>query len=128
MIARKLGNRAASRCGAWLAVLAIVIQSWLPLVDAALHRNAGGPPDGGVTAAAAHDHAATVTKLPPAHASHDCPICEFMAGFGSYVPPTPARVPTSPLANVFAVWPTAPPAMRAADGSAAQPRAPPTLV
>ena len=118
------------RVGAWLAVLALAIQSALPLADAALHEAFSIPSDADVTVAAPLDTSAveTVSKQAPAHHVHACPICAFITTVGSFTPPVPTQAVTPVSAPHFAIWPTAPPAPVATAASAAQPRAPPALI
>ena len=122
------GPRRAEGLGAWLAVIALLIQSWLPLADAAFHRYLGTAETRAGVAGVEPGHRVAAAKQQPAHASHDCPICQFIQALGSFSPPVaaPSAPPMPPLA--FAVWPTAPPVVRAATATAAQPRAPPALI
>jgi hypothetical protein len=128
-IDRKRPSRAARQRGTWLAIVAILVQSWLPLADAAFHRYADAT---GLRAPVAQvdpgHRVVAASKQLPAHLAHDCPICQFIQTLGSFSPPALAA-PLAPAPRLaFAVWPTAPPVVRAADASAAQPRAPPALI
>jgi hypothetical protein len=118
--------------GTWLAVLALLIQTALPLADAAVHATFNVAGDGetdGVTAATAAGGAIErLSKQAPAHATDACPICQFISAVGSFSPPSPARPPEPAPANLFAVWPTAPPAARSAHATPGQPRAPPAAI
>ena len=121
------------RIGAWLAVLALLIQSALPLADAAFHAASSAPGNNDIvtlaTASAAPDDAiASVSKQAPADLDHACPICQFISTLGSFSPPTAAQnIMRAPVDRV-AAWPTAPPAARSTDTGTAQPRAPPALI
>jgi hypothetical protein len=126
-------RRVIGRVGTWLAVLALLIQNALPLADAALHRALAMPGDDDMVWAAATPVAAgaaiaSVSQQAPAHLAHDCPICQFISTLGSFSPPTAARAAAPTPVDRFAVWPTAPPAVRSTDTAAAQPRAPPALI
>lgn len=125
-----MSDRFGRRLGVWLAVLALAIQSLLPLADAALHEAFSIASDTDFVVAAAHDAGTvdTVSKPAPAQLAHACPVCEFMTTLGSFTPPTPARAIAPAPAPRFAIWPIAPPAPRAASAAAAQPRAPPALI
>jgi hypothetical protein len=121
--------RPAHRLGVWLAITALLIQSWLPLADAALHHHwRVADATASLAAFGPDDHATALTQQPPAHAPHDCPICEFIASLGSFSPPTAVDASAPTFVRAFAIWPTAPPAVRVARAFAAQPRAPPTLI
>ena len=126
-------RRFVGRVGVWLAATALLIQSALPLADAAFHAafSVTGDDDGFRVAAAPAvpgDALESISKQAPVHLAHDCPICQFISTLGSFAPPTVARAATPTPVDRFAVWPTAPPAVRLADASAAQPRAPPALI
>jgi hypothetical protein len=123
-------RRAIGRIGTWLGVLALLIQCALPLADAALHAALGVPGDDDFVrvAAAPGDAIVAVSKPAPAHVAHACPICQFISALGSFTPPPPAHSAAPAPVDRFAVWPTAPPAARATDTTAAQPRAPPALI
>jgi hypothetical protein len=125
-------RRDARSLGASLAILALLIQSVLPLADAALHATFNIAADGVYRAAAAPASPVgtieALSKQAPAATAHDCPICQFISSVGSFSPPAPARAPEPAPVNLFAVWPTAPPAARSADATAAQPRAPPAAI
>ena len=119
--------------GVYLALLALLIQSALPLADAAFHAalSTAGEDDTDRVAAAhvAPGDAITIISNPaPAHLAHACPICQFISSLGGFAPPIPARAVAPVWAPRFAVWPAAPPARRSAAASAAQPRAPPVLI
>jgi hypothetical protein len=131
---RPLARRAViGRVGAWLGVLALVIQSALPLADAAFHAALTTAGDDHVvrlaaSPAAPDDAIASVSKPAPAHLDHACPICQFISALGSFSPPAAARTAVpAPVVRV-AAWPTAPPAARSTATAAAQPRAPPALI
>ncbi|MBV8167047.1 MAG: hypothetical protein JO021_09665 [Alphaproteobacteria bacterium] len=110
--------------GVWLALCALVIQSLLPLFDAPLHRAVSRGPVAVVASAAT----VTLAEHQPAHAGHDCAICQFMASLGSFTPPLPARM----LPPLDAVAVVALPGSRLVAhrpvARAAQPRAPPSLI
>jgi len=117
----------------WLAVLALVIQNLLPIADAVLHAALAIPSDDHVVvlaASAPHDGstATTIAKQMPAHIGHACPICEFMTTLGSFTPPLAKRAIPPAAVDRFAVWPLAPPALRRAALTTAQPRAPPAVI
>ena len=121
----------ARRCGAWVALLALLIQTWLPLIDAAFHRyveTADAPAaHGGVTAAEPTALMVTVSQPQPTPAPHDCPICEFIVLLGNYAPPsTISAAPPAHHASVV-VRPMLSRFIRSADAWSAQPRAPPDL-
>jgi len=126
-------RRIIGRIGAWLAVLALLIQSALPLVDAAFHAALTTAGDDHVVRLAAApsapgDAIASVSKQAPAHLDHACPICQFISSLGSFSPPAAPRAAAPMPVDRAAVWPTAPPAARSATTAAAQPRAPPALI
>jgi hypothetical protein len=125
-------RRIVVRLGAWLAILALLIQNGLPLADAAFHAALAMGDEGGITAASAQTDTgnaiAAVSKQSPAHLAHDCPICEFITALGSFTPPTVTHAAAPLSIDRFAIWPTAPPRVRSADRSNAQPRAPPALI
>jgi hypothetical protein len=117
------------RLGTWLAIAAILIQGMLPLVDAAIHATFGITDVDIAVAAPLDPHAVdAISKQTPAHLVHACPICQFITSLGSFTPPSPARATAPVSAPRFAIWPAAPPALRSAAASAAQPRAPPVLI
>jgi hypothetical protein len=114
--------------GRWLALLALLIQSGLPLAHAALHEHvrAVAALDDAIVAAPT-DAAAAVSQPQPAHASHVCPVCQFILALGSFSPPsTIAHVPAR--VALFVVWPTEPPTIGFAAAASAQARAPPDLI
>ena len=138
----KAVHAARNRCAAWLGVVALLVQAWLPLVH---HPATLFAPDGEENAAFAalvDEHLALCTaaaqtdereapspaKHAPGHRLPVCPICRVLHAAGAVAPPTVAlRTPQAVAFHTCCLFPkTFIPTARLE--CAALPRAPPLLI
>lgn len=127
----RLGALTRHRMAAWLAVIALLIQTLLPLVDGGLHAAQSTLSDDALALASVagpHGGPTAIQKPAPAHPVHECPICQFITALGNFAPPSATRIAAPVPTPIVATASTTTPPRPASVIGAAQPRAPPASI